>query len=281
MINPIYIRVMNGLANRLRTIQSFYHFSLIKNRPLKICWAIGQGFSEDKFDDLFENKLDFISVEQYNKVSESCVNLEKLFTKDKDRPDNYILNKSLDYILSVINNEIFCYHGDSCLEYIFPGQFPLSSCSFLKNLIIKKDIEVKINRIFKKFTPYTVGVHVRRGDAWSSPWRSYYEVSTDHAFINLMRKELNKNPEANFFLATDCKSTQDLFLELFSEKIISNKEKNFFESVDFKENKPFQKDALMDMVLLSRTSRIIGSNWSSFSVIAAKMGGKNFSIAKE
>ena len=80
MINPIYIRVMNGLANRLRTIQSFYHFSLIKNRPLKICWAIGQGFSEDKFDDLFENKLDFISVEQYNKVSESCVNLEKLFT---------------------------------------------------------------------------------------------------------------------------------------------------------------------------------------------------------
>jgi len=278
---PIYVRVINGLANRLRTINSFYEFSKTSNRPLKICWVESQGFSEEKFDDFFENRLDLISVDEYENFSKNNHNLEVLFYKNPNNLDIYNFTISQEKIISIIQNESFCYNGDSCLEYIFPKFFPNPTYCFIKNLAIKPDIYLAINRIVKRFTPNTVGVHIRRGDAWLSPWKDYYEVSTDHAFIHAMNKELNREPETNFFLATDCKATQDLFLELFPNIIISNNQKNFFDGIDHTKYKPFQKDALIDMALLSRTKKIIGSNWSSFSYIASKMGGKDLIVAKE
>ena len=67
----IFIKVKNGLANRLRTINSFYSFAEKQHSKLYVCWARGQGFSDDHFEDLFEKVegIDFISEEEYEKLT--------------------------------------------------------------------------------------------------------------------------------------------------------------------------------------------------------------------
>jgi hypothetical protein len=58
-----------------------------------------------------------------------------------------------------------------------------------------------------------------------------------------------------------------------------NTNKNFFDSVDYRESKNNQKDAVIDMMSLSKTKLIIGSNWSSFSYISSRFNKIPFKIA--
>jgi len=66
----ICIKVNNGLTNRLTTLVSFWNFSKITSRKLKVCWKNGQGWSDDHFLDFFEplKNIEFISFEEYQEI---------------------------------------------------------------------------------------------------------------------------------------------------------------------------------------------------------------------
>lgn len=279
-INKIYIRVKNGLANRLRTLNSFYNFAIKNNKIICVCWESGEGWSNEKFQDLFEEVPDikFISTREYNQQSQKFFNLEKFVYKDDKNPNNYILKIPSYEVIDKIKKNSFCYFGDSCLEYMFEKYF-LEEDIFLKKLKPKSIIQYKINECLKSFNENTIGVHIRRGDAWNSPWKSYFQASSDSAFEIAIDKELLKNKNTKIFLSTDCKKTKNYFCRLYPNKIIVNNKK-FFKSENYKKFKPYQDEAVVDLFLLSKTKKIIGSNWSSFSSLSSKINNKPFEIAK-
>jgi hypothetical protein len=90
-----------------------------------------------------------------------------------------------------------------------------------------------------------------------------------------MDSELVAEPRTNFFVATDCAATEERFRERYRETVIVNREKRFVPSVRGrpKEN---QRDAVIDMFALARTRRILGNNASSFSRMAADIGGIDY-----
>jgi len=276
----VYIKVQNGLANRLRTINSFYSLSILFGKNLFVCWESGPGWSNDKFTDLFINQeINFISGEEYSTKKNNIFDLKSSIIKSDDSI-SYTFNESVRSIFHKILTEDFCYSGDSCLEYMMPHFFKEQNC-FYSRLQPIKWIQDKIDKIYNiNFNNNTVGIHIRRGDAWNSTCKNQFKVSDDQSFFCLLDEEIDKNPNVNFFLSTDSEETNEIFLNKYRDKIFYNTNKTFFNSVCMYEPKYNQDDAVVDLFLLSKTSKIIGSNWSSFSSVSSKISFKQLVIAK-
>ena len=271
-INYIFLKVKNGLANRLRCLSSFYNYAKTFDKKLFVCWEPGMGWGSEHFLDLFENidDINFISSFEYEQFSKEHPNIEQ-FIRQKP-PIYYTFDIAGGELLQIIENKSFCYQGDSALEYFLPKNIE-SKYLFFDKLVPKKNIKSKIERITSIFDQNTIGVHIRKGDARNSPWKYFYELSNDDFFIKEMNREIDNNKNSNFYLSTDCEKTQNKFLEMFDDKIICLNKK-FVESVDHEKPKYGQEDALIDLFCLSSTNKIIGTYWSSFSTLSANLKNK-------
>jgi hypothetical protein len=96
--------------------------------------------------------------------------------------------------------------------------------------------------------------------------------STDAAFFAYMDAELVAEPRTNFLLATDSAETEERFRERYGEAVMVNRDKRFVPSVA-NQPKDNQRDAVIDMFALARTRKILRNNYSSFSEMAAEIGG--------
>lgn len=114
----------------------------------------------------------------------------------------------------------------------------------------------------RNFSPYTIGMHIRRTDNV----RSIAESPT-HLFIEAGRRELAAHADLAIFLATDSEEVKDEMRRAFGPRIITAQEAATRSSV------AGIQDGLVDMFTLSRTAHIYGSAGSSFSPTAAKIGG--------
>lgn len=111
------------------------------------------------------------------------------------------------------------------------------------------------------FDENCIGVHVRRTDHVKS--RAYSPISL---FFDAMQKEIDKNEGVRFFLATDSEIDRQLFIARFGERIITRNDV----SERFSNNGAF--DGVVDLLLLSKTKKLYGSYWSSFSDVASRIG---------
>lgn len=281
----IYLKPINGLGNRLRAINSLLSFAKKTNKNLKIYWAESEGFSNAKFEELFEiynldDDIEFIEKEEY---LEACANyfcLHENFEQSEVTLEYFI--KDPMYTYKIINENNFCYEGSSGLSYIFSNVMPIEEDnSFLSSLKPSKEIKEKILSIKNKFDKNTVGVHIRRGDAINSPWRECFLNSDDKMFFERIEEILKKDESTKFFLSTDCEETNTKFVERFKEKIIFQEKAFNKKDLSHKQKKDLQKEAAVDMFLLSNTNYILGTNWSSFSDVSSKIGNKEIEIIKK
>lgn len=123
------------------------------------------------------------------------------------------------------------------------------------------DERAEADAVSAGFDGKTIGVHIRRTDNANAIRRS----PTD-AFVAAMRQAVAEDPETRFFLTTDCGETQARIAGLFGERVTTRERRISRESLDG------MRDAVVDLYLLSRTARIYGSYFSSFSETAAAIG---------
>lgn len=123
------------------------------------------------------------------------------------------------------------------------------------------ELEERIDKIVQNFPFNTIGVHIRRSDNQ----RSIANASIED-FKEKMREEINYNPRVVFYLATDDAIVKNEIKKEFGERIIAPE----FELS--RGSTKGMKDALVDLICLSRTSRIIGSFYSSYTEMAASIG---------
>lgn len=129
-------------------------------------------------------------------------------------------------------------------------------------------IRNKIDNCTSKFEgKNVVGFHIRGTDNEKAK-----AESTLDKFISRMDKEIAKDKDVKFFLATDEQKAKDLLLKRYGERIIYNK------NVLKRDSVKGMQDAAVDLYCLSKTSKIIGSYWSSYSEIAAEIGGIELEI---
>ena len=114
--------------------------------------------------------------------------------------------------------------------------------------------------------PKTVGVHLRRGD----PTREFideYRTVDDQQFLNLMDAVLRAEPETSFFLATDHPPTEARWQERFGPRLLFRKKNSLLR------DRSAMGEAMLDCLLLGRTAGVIGTHFSTFSELAARLSG--------
>ena len=286
------VKPLNGLGNRLRVIASCWVASEVLEKKLYLCWSPSSGFSRESFESLLSIKLDFISEEAYRALERNPNNvaIDKRVQTDTIYSDpesgGY---RDIVFWTNGINKNNLLLEWHNSLDHLSRGQllqnpafrdFNVLFAEKLKLLTpadrIKQAVVAFADNNFKQ--QKVIGFHLRRGDALQSPWVKEYEVSSDTLFIKKMQQELEQDSKVKFFISTDCEDTFEKIRALYPGQIIFY-QKKFVES-KFQAPKDNQADAFIEMLLLSKTTRIIGSRWSTFSEMAAKIGGVELEICE-
>ena len=300
----IYVKPTQGLGNRLLVLNSIYSFAKrFGFTSINICWSKSKGFSEEKFEDLFDLsslsknvKINFLTESEFSNSSIKLVSIQDFIAQD---PASLEYNCLLDKLkfFDIISNTSFSYEGYAALEWLFSGDHTtddnyhhnlnyrwgkwLESSEFLTkhikpNEVLQKAIDgICSNLVTKKDWDKNkaIGLHIRRGDATIGPWKDQYLLSTDESFIKKIQAHLKANKKQLFFLSTDCAKTQDKFLKLFPDNIVVQNNKPFSpDTLTEDQPKNYQTEAVIDLFCLSSTSYIYGTNWSTFSVVAGNIG---------
>ena len=264
----ITLEPLGGLANKMRVIASGLWLMKVSNQELEVIWNLNEDLNCN-FDVLF-NQIQDVSIIQKRK--------KDFFVHHTNHPDLYKRIKA--YFRNRLLGIGYCLKEGDFYDLISNNKIALDKIAKKnKNIYItttqefgdnynnfkvfspKESIQNSIDNQVSKFNKNTIGIHIRRTDNSKSILQSPTEL-----FISKMEEELYKNPEVNFFLATDDTETEHQLLNRFGSKIIV-----YEKELDRNLEKGII-DAVVDMYCLSNTKYIYGSYWSSYSDIASRVG---------
>lgn len=266
-MKQIYLIPFAGLCNRMRAIASGVCISQRYGRQAKIYWNNSYGLRAD-FADLFQPiNIPNVIIEENKKwlFSIGC-------TRD------YLLRWP---ILKTVYDTVFNFtprKGDISQFIHLEKKTPLLiSCYSMgphypldKLFVPKKDITDSINATVGNYSTNTIGVHIRRTDNKKAIGRSPMS-----AFTELMNDEIKKDGSVTFYVASDDEKAKEELKRMFPGRIITMPQKADRNSIEG------MKNAVTELFCLSKTRMIIGSGYSSYSEIAAEIGGISLVYAKQ
>ena len=258
-----------GLCNRLRAIATGVAVAKSYHCPSVIYWNNSQGLKADYCElfkpipqedvKLIENKQWLYNINGNKDYMIRWPLLKTMFEKTVFNfsiyRDGEIYSKlKMSYSRSLLL--ISCY--PMCTTYTIQGMF-----------IPQNDIQRRIDEVVASFSERTIGVHIRRTDNVVSIQSSPFEN-----FTNMMDTEINKNANTKFYVASDDDEVKESLKSKYPNRIITlmdDTDRNSLEGMKF---------AVVDLFCLSKTRKIIGSVASSYSQIAAEIGGIEIEYAK-
>lgn len=120
------------------------------------------------------------------------------------------------------------------------------------------ELQKKISQITDTYQGNVIGVHIRRTDNVKAIRNNPLEQ-----FFSSMDREIEKNSQVRFYLATDSDDVKTRAKERYKDRIIT------LELSLSRENKTGMQDAVVDLYCLAATSKIIGCTHSTYSLMAS------------
>ncbi len=279
----LYVQVQNGLGNRLRTLASAYNIAMSSQRQLVLVW-ITDFHCFAKFQDLFETVPEIMMLESMPILDkktdilkggcESICGVDIYdYVKTKDK---YINDDSINdiYVSSacVLNNKNTSWSKES----IFLKSLKPLSCiqSKLDAFCMKHDIKDMIGvhiRMSQQNTPHDdISNYANQTKIAITKWRtaSHWEV-----FAKEMERHRETSPQQKFLVCCDTPTSKIELTKRLGNGIVCYDEELYDRS-------PQQiQIALIEVILLSKTKLILGSNWSTFSELARRLGSSTSKLA--
>lgn len=264
----VYIIPTGGLCNRMRAMSSGIAIAKKHGQKSVVFWNNSQGLRAD-FNQLFLPVDDYqIEIIENKKWLYHIDNTKDYFKRWL--PIHYLYTPTFNY--NIYNN------NGKALEISPNKNNLLISCNSmcpdfypLKKLFKPQThLQDRINQITADFPDKIYGVHIRRTDNKAS-----IKLSPTDSFIKIIQREIEKDASSMFYLATDDNNVKHQLKQLFSPHIITffdDTSRNTLEGMEF---------AIVDLYCLSHTIKIFGSGYSSYSHIAAEIGGIEIEYAKD
>ena len=252
-----------GLGNRILAMGCALSLAAELDYRLFVYWYADKTVGKASFDDLFETTaLPFELVGGY----EALFMGKSLFTKKFRR--NAIAPLFRPLLLSKYDKTTTPQKAHHNRDVSFSGYRKIL---IIKNNLFRDDydmtwlkplphIAARIVELKNKFTPNTVGVHMRGTDLHAIP--------PVEKMILRMRAEVELDPGVKFFFASDGDKHGKVIEDLFGDRLITNT------IPDRRTTAGGQRGAIVDLFGLASTSRIIGPRYSTFSFLASILGNK-------
>ena len=275
-MNKITLVPVGGLANRMRAVAGAFNLASQTNGDLRIIWfrdwALRCPFSElfqpIAYPNVILKEADAFDLLRFDRPRNRNAWIPKAFQKILF--DKVIYEKEVEFLIR--DNFDFASWAQNANVYM-ASYLVFGEChDNLYRLLFKpvKSIGEVVEKRKGSFSDYTVGIHIRRTDNLRSIENSPLEL-----FYEKMDGEIEQNPNVKFYLATDSEKDKNLLLQRYGERIlVSPKEatRNSVEGI---------KEAVADLYTLASTQKIYGSFASSFSEMAAQLGGQPIQILKK
>jgi len=268
-----YIVCVNraGLGNRLRGLVSAMRLCKLLNRKLLLYWENNK-FLGCGFKDLFENKFEEITKEELKEIKKKNSFVYRDILEEDFKKYDYVILDTWKFVF--LPNEIerdfnktYSSNDGSNIDFEFE-RIPIGQREKIINNLNELIPTKRIRGIIEDFNVSNnlkdcIGLHIRRGDnKFTVDGRE--KVSSDELFI----EKIKSMPNERFLLCTDGIEIENKLKELFKERIIvypkGNRKRSKSESV---------QEALIDMILLSKTKKIFGSYLSTFTELAWWLSG--------
>lgn len=262
---------VGGLANRMRVIDSAFCLSRKLNKPYRIIWLKDNGLNCSfstiwkPIDYLLDTESNFLYLffkfkRKYSffrkilKISEKF-RILKVYSQDEYDELFKMMNqpKKLNkYLLCIISSFSSFYAKEKF------------NCSLFD---LQPDIKKLVDKESEAFHKNTIGVHIRRTDNIDSIQKSPLEL-----FVNRMKTELKKEPNTNFYIASDSEDVKSELKNLFGDRVK-------LPSGELSRNSETGiVQAVVELYTLSRTNKVYGSFYSSFSQAAAELGNVEYEV---
>lgn len=264
----ITITPYGGLANRMRALNAVIEYARDTSIPVKVVWFSNFELNA-KFSDIFElPSYDNLEVKEARFIDRFLYRSPRRHTLWLPRVTAPIL-----FDTTIYSSDFLALRDSGVLPetILNGGRVLIESCyefgdytsSYSKNFVPTRDILQWVEEyIDKNFTSNTIGVHIRRTDNELSIKNSPLSL-----FCDAMKREIELCENTKFYVATDDKATKSELKRIFGNRILSidtDCNRNSLQGI---------KDAVKEMWLLSRTSKIYGSFYSSYSEVASQLGG--------
>jgi len=269
----LVVEPRNGLANRLRVIDSGVALAKKLNMQLVIDWILNEDIN-CRFDKLFE-PIDGLILNDGIKLSFPFKNYTKLHFLYKSLKfdislDSDILRAKMDWADYKIGNEdLNVYLNKYKKIYISTGEAFFDSPKDYYYFKPKPEIMNRVDAMCENLGKDFIGIHIRRTDN-----KNAISYSPTSLFIETIRSILELKSSTKFFLSTDSVEDDVLLKQTFPDNIFSYPkllDRNAEDGI---------KAALVDMLCLSKAVKIYGSYFSSFSEAASYMSGNELIILK-
>ena len=268
---------IGGLANRLRSIASGVALARDYGQTLHIYWFKDAGLN-CRFDDLCL-PLDAPDIRLHEASA-----LDAL-VYDRPRKRNARLPGMFQRLLFdgrlheqgpwTADAPAFDFGGwmaqhrrtyiSSCHSF-YPADPVLYGELFRPNETVGRLVDAYVAR----FTPHTVGVHIRRTDNAASIARSPLSL-----FIEEMEREVAAHADTLVFVGSDSEEDKRSIVNRFGNRVFTSVHKADRNSLEG------MQEALVELYLLSHTRHVLGSVHSSFSETAAQIGKISYELLRD
>ena len=248
-IMTVNIQVKCGLCNRLRAITSARHLVKGSAHRLQIWWKTDNEMNV-RFTDLFTFD-DTCGFELHEGL---CAKLASPLLFRAHNPRWFDPGRTGEFVQ--------CYRRGGMRSIWLSTYSKFMDGSDYSWLRPRPDITQEIARLDANFGPDRIGLHIRRTDNAKAISRS-----PDELFLRKIENLLKADPLQKFFLATDSESVKERFVRTFGACIQTRT------AVAKRASAGGVRDAVIDLMLLAACKKLYGSYWSSFSEVAAEIGG--------
>lgn len=271
MLSPrrLFANCHGGLCNRLRVMLSARELAQESGRQFRMLWPVIESCG-CPFDRLFDEPISIACSEEVREIP------PKYLCQYYDGPGSPQPGQSVD-LLALSDHDLYAL---SYLWMLFPGLYPLHAAlqdrSFraLNQLRPVESIRSKVETFKSRhFAPFTIGVHVRRGDFWRF---SLVTLAPAERFMQEIDKALDIHPDCAIFVSSDDGATVnhgtgetvfegviDQMTARYGGRVITSQPSSLTRS-----EPAAVQDALADLLLLRSTKYFIGTYLSSFSELS-------------
>jgi len=269
-MKTLIVRPLGGLANRMRVIETAIAFAGNHSAQIIILWEkenILNAYYEQCFEPLANVKVinvdcsgDNFLLKLKKKIIYRLFSLINKFIFDIRLYDSTIKNYLNDDRTPKPEEPFFTKVADTNNKVYLETCYEFVSVSQTLPIIIKESIREKAVKFLEPYGKF-IGVHIRRTDS-----KEAIENSPIELFIERMDALISQLPTIKFYISTDSDDVFRHLKQIYNEKVFSGANKRTRRTTDG------IYSALIDLYCLSRSEMIIGSFYSSFSQMAAKMG---------
>lgn len=249
-----------GLANRLRALDAAIELGAASGVPVRLRWHVNRDLG-GAFQRFFELPPSLAALD--NPTSgDSRHWTARLGTLARRRAYRYLDDRQIQRLVEQHADLVVLAQGRRPLYIRTCYRFFSSARPYAWLQPIAR-LRSRIDEASRGFDEHTIGVHVRRTDHVTSR-----EQSPDAIFFTALDACIERDDAAEFCFCSDDGDTLARFRQRYGRRIITRDDRQLG-----RDSVGAIEDAVVDIFCLARCSRILGSEWSSFSRLASQLGG--------